>query len=154
MITQVSACRTVSLDESSFQAGMIKNHLPQWKEITSDHVILNLVQGCKIEFETVPSQIMPPRPCTFNDNELIAVKQEIRQLLKKGVIFECGHEPDEFVSNIFLRPKKNNTFRMILNMMVNCTNSLVCQMDLAQHQIFYKTAKTHTSCFKTTGIYI
>ena len=116
MIIQVSACRTVSLDESSFQAGMIKDHLPQWKEITSDHFILNLIQGCKIEFETIPSQIKPPRPCTFNDNELIAVKQEIRQLLKKGVIVECGHEPDEFVSNIFLRPKKNNTFRMILNL--------------------------------------
>ena len=41
---------------------------------------------------------------------------EITRLEKLGVIEDCSHSSGEFVSPIFLRPKKNGTFRMILNL--------------------------------------
>lgn len=41
---------------------------------------------------------------------------EIKRLQGLGVIETCTHEPGEFVSPIFLRPKKNGAFRMILNL--------------------------------------
>ena len=42
--------------------------------------------------------------------------QEIYTLLQKGVIEEAYHSHGEFLSNVFLRPKKDGSFRMILNL--------------------------------------
>ena len=42
--------------------------------------------------------------------------QEIYTLLQKGVIEEANHSTGEFLSNVFLRPKKDGSFRMILNL--------------------------------------
>ena len=44
------------------------------------------------------------------------IDTEISDLLSKGVITESVHERDEFISTIFLRPKKDGTHRMILNL--------------------------------------
>ena len=49
--------------------------------------------------------------------------QEIYTLLQKGVIEEAYHSHGEFLSNVFLRPKKGGSFRMILNL--KNLNSLV-----------------------------
>ena len=37
-------------------------------------------------------------------------------LLEKGIIIPSQHEPDEFISPIFLRDKQDGLFRMILNL--------------------------------------
>ena len=42
--------------------------------------------------------------------------KEIETLLNKGVIIPSSHEPGEFISPIFLRPKPDGTYRMILNL--------------------------------------
>ena len=42
--------------------------------------------------------------------------QEIYTLLQKGVIAEAYHSHGDFLSNVFLRPKKDGSFRMILNL--------------------------------------
>ena len=44
------------------------------------------------------------------------VDEEIYSLLEKGVIVERSNWDDCFVSNVFLRPKPNNKFRMILDL--------------------------------------
>ena len=44
------------------------------------------------------------------------VRTEIHKLLAKGVIAQSQHEPDEFISPIFLLPKKEGTYRIILNL--------------------------------------
>ena len=41
---------------------------------------------------------------------------EIKTLLLKGVIIECFHEEGEFISPIFLAPKPDSSYRMILNL--------------------------------------
>ena len=41
---------------------------------------------------------------------------EIRSLLDKGVIKHVTHCKDEFISNVFVRPKRDGKFRMILNL--------------------------------------
>ena len=45
-----------------------------------------------------------------------SVDLEIFQLLRKGVIQPCQHEAGEFIPPIFTRPKKDGSFRMILNL--------------------------------------
>ena len=42
------------------------------------------------------------------------VRAEVNKLLDKGVIVGSTHEPDEFISNMFLRKKKDGTYKIIL----------------------------------------
>ena len=52
-----------------------------------------------------------------NKIEIEILDKEIKKLLKKGVIKEATNKTEgERFSNIFLRPKPNGTFRMILNL--------------------------------------
>ena len=86
--------------------------------MTSDKVILDMVKGCHITFthDQFPLQLRPPQSIKFTDCESSLMDQEIHTLLQKGVIEETYHSFGEFVSNVFLRPKKDGQFRMILNL--------------------------------------
>ena len=45
----------------------------------------------------------------------------VTELIQKGVIERCAHEDGEFISPVFLRPKKNGKYRLILNL--KCLNT-------------------------------
>ena len=51
----------------------------------------------------------------FSENEEKLVKAGIHKLESKQVVREVQSEPGEFVSTIFLRPKKDGNHRTILN---------------------------------------
>ena len=60
-----------------------------------------------------------PVPISFNDLECDIIQTEIDNLLAKEIIIEpiCKDDDnDEYISNIFVRPKKNGKFRIILNL--------------------------------------
>ena len=99
-------------------AGRIQHFSQAWKQMTSDKVILDMVKGCHITFthNRFPLQLRPPQSIKFTDWESSLMDQEIYTLLQKGVIEEAYHSHGEFLSNVFLRPKKNGSFRMILNL--------------------------------------
>ena len=103
--------------QTSFQAGKLKHFLPQWEAITADPTILQIVTGVEIEFK---SSVAPKqhygRPCVFNSHQHSIVNAEIAKLLAKGVIIPAAQETEEFISTIFLRPKKDGTHRTILNL--------------------------------------
>ena len=88
-----------------------------WREITSDPNILQYVQGVKISFieGTVPCR-QAHWPTVFNGQQHEIVRNEIQSLLLKGVLRESHSETGEFVSTIFLRPKNDGSFHMILNL--------------------------------------
>ena len=46
----------------------------------------------------------------------VAMDDQVNDYLKRGIIIPCCHQEGEFVSKVFLREKKNNTFGMILNL--------------------------------------
>jgi len=97
-------------------AGSIKNHLGEWGKLTNDPTILSAVSGYKIEFYSIPVQTEEPRQSRFSAKKSVALHQELDKLLDKGVIERSEHEAGEFISTVFLRPKKNGTFRLILNL--------------------------------------
>ena len=103
--------------QPSFQAGKLKHFLPQWQTITTDPSILQIVTGVKIEFinSVAPTQHYG-RPSVFNAYQHSIVTEEIDTLLAKRVIIPAAQETGEFVSTIFLRPKKDGTHRTILNL--------------------------------------
>ena len=97
-------------------AGRIKHHLAQWGKLTSDPHILNIVRGCKIEFDQPPCQWQPPSHPQFSSNEAETVDKEVAKVVLKGVLIKSSHEQGEYLSTVFLRPKKDGTHRLILNL--------------------------------------
>ena len=103
--------------ETSFQARELKHFLPPSDMITTDPPILQIVSGVKLEFKNgvVPMQHYG-RPSVFNSHQHSLFNAEIAKLLVKGVIMPAAQETEEFISTIFLRPKKDGTHRTILNL--------------------------------------
>ena len=56
------------------------------------------------------------RPSIFNSPQHSIVNAEIAKLLAKGITVPAAQETEEFISTIFLRPKKDGTHRTILNL--------------------------------------
>lgn len=110
MLKQYLTCRC-----NAFQAGDIKHSLPEWESITSDPEILSTVVGMPIEFDEPPTGCS--RAATLTSlAETEIVDREIAKLLAKGIIEVTTHKPKEALSSIFIRPKKDGTHRLILNL--------------------------------------
>ena len=113
--SQAKTVSTIDKPYSSFRAGNIKTCLHNWRHLTKDRNIIDIVTGVKLEFTEKPVQ--KQAPCQiFNGKESALVQTEVTKLLDKGVLVGSSHEPDEFISNIFLRKKRDGTYRMILNL--------------------------------------
>ena len=72
------------------------------------------MKGLKIQFLERPSQKQPRAETKMSLEEKL-VDSEIQELLRKGAITPTRVSEDQFVSNIFLRPKKDGRFRPIIN---------------------------------------
>lgn len=105
------------LDEvENFQAGNIQNYYENWKEITSDKNILDIVKnGVRIDFSEIPSH-KEMGYMSYSPQEKIIIENEIAKLSKKGVIKKCSPVDDQFISSVFTRTKKDGSHRMILNL--------------------------------------
>jgi hypothetical protein len=101
---------------SHFKGGRLAHFYDEWAKITSDREILDIVSGQRIEFDTRPLQYCPRSQSNYTEAEQAVIRSEIVKLLQKSVIVHTQHEPGEFVSPIFVRPKKDGTSRMILNL--------------------------------------
>ena len=100
-----------------FEAGRLSVCVNKWHEITSDKIILQHVTGYRIEFVEEPTQLRPIPEIRFSQAELAILKEEVTKLQEKGVVIEVNHTEGEFISNVFLREKKESgKFRMILNL--------------------------------------
>ena len=73
--------------------------------------------GYKLElYGLQPIQIGKIRPTVLNTEAEAALEQQIQDFLSRDILVESHHEATEFISPVFLREKKNGTFRMILNL--------------------------------------
>ena len=102
--------------ESEFEAGGITKHLENWKNITSDPFILNMVKGAQIPLENHNFYCNNSRKNNISDNEYPIIDKEIQRLLKLKVIERSEHEEGEIISPIFAVPKSDGTSRIILNL--------------------------------------
>ena len=94
----------------------MKHFLENWESITSDKYILDIVKhGLKLQVLTeVPHR--EPFRVTNSTKENGIMSQEINKLLKKKVIVQTIAEKRDFFSSVFLRVKKGESYRMILNL--------------------------------------
>ena len=75
-----------------------------------------MVVGCKLEINDKMLQCQESHEIRFSAEETNFVDLEIEKLIKKKVIEKSQKQEGQFVSNILLRPKKDGSFRMILNL--------------------------------------
>ena len=89
----------------------------QLQNTTSDHFIPDSVTKYKIEFAAgFPQQETIPREIGFSLQKQHIIQNEIDNLLNKGVIKATTQCEGEFISTIFIRPKTDSTYRLILNL--------------------------------------
>lgn len=89
----------------------------EWAKITSDSWILQTISGYKLEITGKPWQTFVPQPIQFNKREQEQINNEVIKFQDKNIIEEVtGNEKDQFYSNIFTRPKKDGSIRVILNL--------------------------------------
>ena len=98
------------------QADTLSRNLPKWREFTSDPWILQPVSGYHLEFETTPHQVNLPKFPKFTKREAALIESEIRKLISKGAVTEVSPCDDEFISTVFLVPKKTGDFWPIINL--------------------------------------
>jgi hypothetical protein len=106
-------------NETNFYAGKVRSAFKEWKKLTSDTYILELVSGLRLVLDNDEEEDLHKRVTRrikFNEVEKIHVTEEIRKLEEKGVVKKVTAESGQFISNIFLRPKKDGSFRVILNL--------------------------------------
>ena len=99
-------------------AGRLQHFVSRWRCITSDSYILGMVQHAHIRFykEALIQRPTPLEPYRMNASERTIMGVEIAKLLQKGVITEIDEAEVKFWSNVFLRPKKDGSHRLILNL--------------------------------------
>lgn len=101
---------------STFVAGNLRFHVNKWKEITRDSWVIQTVQGLKITLTEIPSQDEEPPSFRLSKSQRTNLSEVIDGLLQRGVVEECSEEIGQVISNVFLRPKPNNKFRLILDL--------------------------------------
>ena len=101
----------------NFCAGKISRFFQNWTNLTQDQFILNIVkEGYDIEFESEPCALCNRKPINFNTKEQLIISELLKKFEDKGIIVESEHEPGEILSNIFIRPKQDGKYRLILNL--------------------------------------
>lgn len=67
--------------------------------------------------EDLPKQVHIPNPIKFTSEEQLKINSEIDRLLECKIIEKVSTtENNEYISNIFFRPKKDGKVRIILNL--------------------------------------
>jgi hypothetical protein len=84
--------------------------------LTSDANVLDIALHCHLEFVTVPPMQTKFPHQFFDSSEEEIIDKEITKLLSMGVIEKAKFQEDQFISPIFVRPKKDGEYRMILNL--------------------------------------
>ena len=89
-----------------------------WKTICRDRTVLKHVGGITIPFtEDVKCQTSRPLELRFSAKERRFVRDTLQDLVQTGCIVPLKQpKKNGWHSNIFLRPKRNGSYRMILNL--------------------------------------
>ena len=90
----------------SFQAGGISQHLDQWMKLTTDHNILQVVKGCKIEFVGNPPSNTRAKAYPMSNSLSSKIDDEIKSMLGRGILKEAQFDETMFLSPIFCQAEK------------------------------------------------
>ena len=110
--------RYCAFEASNFKADRLKYHFEFWKSISTEPWITQTVRGLKIDLVSKVQQHKIPREINFSSQDQILIDAEISKMVETGIIEPVSNQPEpgEYISNIFIRPKKPTGIRVILNL--------------------------------------
>ena len=95
----------------------LKYCLDFWKSLTHDKFVLDTIQDLKLEFICKPIQKNKPHMIKMKQEEIQFMQNKIPQMLANGTARECSmNDSPKWLINVFFRPKKQGSFRIILNL--------------------------------------
>lgn len=100
-------------DSSEFCPGNTKNCVDMWRRISTDTEVIRLIQGLTIDGPRV--QEFRPSQYKFNENQKIAITEEVKKLVEAKIVSEI-YQGWSYIGNIFVVPKPNNKFRLIIDL--------------------------------------
>jgi hypothetical protein len=87
-----------------------------WAKITNDKYVLEDTTGYRIPFKSNPILTnIKPNP-KFSLAEEGFIKTELARLRSIGAVAQCEEVEGQFTSSIFVVPKPNGSYRLILNL--------------------------------------
>ena len=114
--TMLQALGFVEILGPAKHGGRIQAYSQNWRVLTQDPWILEVVQGMKIPWLSLPRQKVEPNQLTFSTEITQKVSVEVAKMTELGVIQKCQDTQTQFVSTLFLRPKKDGGVRPIINL--------------------------------------
>ena len=97
--------------------GRLKLFQHEWFKISNDQEIRDMVSGMYISLELLPVQHTIPTPLNMGKEQKQAASEQIATLLSKKAIIPWKFNPaTDFMNTVFLRPKKDHGWRMILDL--------------------------------------
>ena len=114
--SQQVSVQTLSSFVQGFRGGKIGKFYDNWSKLTSDPIILSIVKhGVVINIlESIPNS--SPFSVGYAEGEKESIGKEVKTLLSKDIIRKSHQTSGDFYSPIFLRDKKDGTYRFILNL--------------------------------------
>lgn len=87
-----------------------------WRKLTNDSRILDIVKNCHLELSKIPDQKSFSHPIHFSRFEEEIIDKETEKLLEMGELEKVSYEENQVLFPIFSRPKKDGEYHMILNL--------------------------------------
>ena len=129
---------------SNFSTGCIATDFVAWTEIIKDKEVLSDVSGVHIDCtEGAVQHWLPPQK--FGDHDSNRIDQEVSKLVEKRVIERIEYTPRHILSSIFLTPKKDGSYRLILNL--KKFNSLIVNHHFKMDSLHTITKLLAPNCF-------
>ena len=103
-------------ESPKFRPGNLAWHVRDWQDITADDWIINQIIGVMLDFNQIPEQLVRPRQYRMSAKQKSILQLEIDKLIDKEVVSEIKSDDAAWVSNVFLRPKPGNKWRLIIDL--------------------------------------
>ncbi|XP_014233125.1 uncharacterized protein LOC106656583 [Trichogramma pretiosum] len=96
--------------------GRLASFYDSWNKISNSSFINQCVKGYKIPFKKEPHQTGFKNRLIKDETEKQHIRRAIQKLVEKGAVVKTHKEKALFLSNYFVVPKPDGTFRFILNL--------------------------------------
>ena len=126
--------------------GRLKYFKSEWYKLTKDPELISMISACPIHLIAHPPNYRSGA-LSLTCLERKAARDHIRSLLTKKAIVRSTASENDFISSVFLVPKKDGGFRMILNLKEfnKYAQKIHFKMETLQH-ILYLVSE---DCFMT-----
>ena len=126
--------------------GCLKHFKSEWYKLTKDPELISMISGCLIHLiEHLPNYCSATMSLTTLERK--AAWDHIHSLLAKKAVVRTTASANDFISSVFLVPKKDGGFRMILNLKEfnKYAQKIHFKMETLQHILYLVTE----NCFMT-----